>query len=97
MVSKKEEDFHKKWAKVIAKAWSDPIFKEKLLKNPQQILKEFDIIAPACAQIKIIEESDGVFQLILPKKPSSALSEEELHKIAAAGIPRRHICSPRCS
>lgn len=94
MVSKKEEEFAKKWAKVVAKAWSDPAFKEKLMKNPQQILKEYDIAVPAGKRIVIQEESNDTLQLFLPKKPAASMSQEELLKVAAAS---QGWCQAACS
>lgn len=84
MASKKEEELAMKWAKIIAKAWSDPAFKQKLLKNPQQVLTEHGISVPARARVVIEEDSDEVFHLFLPKKPEGHLSENELKKAAGA-------------
>lgn len=89
MINKKPEEFQKLWAKIIAKAWADPAFKQKLLKNPVQTLKENGIEIPSSVHVKIDENSDKVFHLVLPMKPDGRISEEEIAKVAggACRIP----------
>jgi hypothetical protein len=38
---------HQKWMQVLAKAWSDETFKERLMRDAPSALKEFGIKAPA--------------------------------------------------
>lgn len=78
------EQTRKKWAEIIAKAWTDEKFKQKLMANPSRVLKEYGIEPPAHKTFKIVEETKNEKYLILPESPSSTLSEEELVKIAAA-------------
>jgi len=78
----------KKWAKVIAKAWSDPAFKAKLLKNPAAVLAEHGVNFPQLpkgARMEMHENTSTTLHMVLPSRPSGAVSEEELVKIAAAG------------
>jgi len=75
----------KKWAKVIAKAWSDPAFKAKLLKNPEAVLVEQGLTFPHLPRgthIEMHENTPALIHLILPLKPNQALSEEEMRKVA---------------
>lgn len=74
------EEQRKKYAEVIAKAWSDESFKQKLIQNPKEALKEMGIDIPANMPIKVCDSSDGTFYLVLPKKPEGNLSEEELKR-----------------
>jgi hypothetical protein len=88
MVSKEwskeqQQAFHKIWAKVIAKAWSDPGFKKRLLNDPTVVLRENGLELPPGAQFKINENTDKMYYLTLPQKPSGELTEESLLKIAA--------------
>ncbi|WP_243644198.1 NHLP leader peptide family RiPP precursor [Paenibacillus pinisoli] len=56
--------------KIIEKAWSDSAFKEKLLADPKSaIAAEFGIDIPAEFNLKVLEETDDTFYLVLPKKP----------------------------
>ena len=43
-------------AKIIAKAWKDPRFKEKLLKNPKAAFKEVGLDIPENIRVKVIED-----------------------------------------
>jgi hypothetical protein len=80
-ITKKE--YEKKWAQVVAKAWADENFKQKLLKNPAAALKEMGVQLPPDRKVEIHESTDRVTHLILPPRPEEELSEKELHAIAA--------------
>ena len=77
--SNHQEEFSKKYAEVIAKAWSDESFKKKLLENPNETLKEFGVPMPEGITFHIHENGSGTCHLILPEKPGE-LSDEELKK-----------------
>jgi hypothetical protein len=78
----KQEAFQKAWPKIIAKAWSDPTYKQRLLHDPLSIFKENGIEFPQGVSCKINESNDKIIQLTLPQKPSGEISEETLRKIA---------------
>lgn len=70
--------------KIIEKAWSDSAFRLHLLTDPKAaILNEFGIDIPAEFNLKVLEETDDTFYLVLPKKPDDTDS-------AAA-----QVCGPR--
>lgn len=72
------------WAKIVARAWEDEAFKKELLKNPEKILEEYEIhhMGKKC---KILENTDDLYFLVLPRK-TGAMSVHELSKIAAANF-----------
>ena len=70
-------DFNKKWAKVVAKAWSDEKFKNELLKNPNKVLKENGIEFSGMS-VEIHENSSKKVHFTLPAKPEKEISEEKL-------------------
>jgi hypothetical protein len=79
-----QEEQGKKMQQVIAKAWMDDGFKQMLLADPAAALKQEGIEVPEGMQIKAVENTDKVFHLVLPPKPTSAeLSDVQLD--AAAG------------
>ena len=80
----RKEDFQKKWAKVVAKAWSDPAFKKKLLENPEATLAHEGLSMPKGVHVQVHESTNKVVHLNLPPKPEGALSEEKLQKVAGA-------------
>ena len=77
---------HQKWMQVLAKAWSDETFKERLMRDAPSALKEFGIKAPAGVEFRAVENTDSVTYITLPLRPSgsaSKLSEQELGSVAA--------------
>jgi hypothetical protein len=70
------------FGKVIAKAWTDEAFKNKLLKDPVAACKEMGVNLPSGVTFQFHENSDKVVHVVIPKKPSGNLSEQELAKIA---------------
>ena len=72
-------------AKIIAKAWKDEAFKNKLLNSPKEVLKEYGIDTKD-VKIEVMQESQNQFYFLLPLAPTTALtlSESELEKLAAA-------------
>lgn len=76
-------------SKIIAHAWKDPRFRERLLKDPKSALKELDCPVPEKLQLKVIEEQENQWLLVLPKVPVDAanLSEIELNSAAGGSSP----------
>jgi hypothetical protein len=84
------EERTKKMYKIIAKAWMDKGFKERLLANPVTKLKEEGFEISPGVEVRIVEDTDKVRHLVLPRKPSSGeLSDEELTDIAKGARPKR--------
>jgi Nitrile hydratase, alpha chain len=78
---------HHKWSQVVAEAWSDDKFKERLMQDPPSARKEFGIEVPAGVEIRVVENTDKVRYITLPPKPvadATELYEGELGATAAA-------------
>jgi Nitrile hydratase, alpha chain len=77
-------------SKVVARAWADPAYKAKLLSDPHSALAEAGVDVPAGIRLKVVEDTADTRHVVLPVAPSGAgeLTEEELGKVAAAGLPR---------
>ena len=76
----------KQWSQIVAKAWADAKFKQRLLADPAAVLKENGIEVPPGVTVKIIENSEKVVHLTLPAKPDGELSEEALAKVAGGAL-----------
>jgi Nitrile hydratase, alpha chain len=76
-------------SKVVARAWVDPAYKAKLLSDPHSALAEAGVDVPAGIRLKVVEDTADTRHVVLPVAPSGAseLTEEELGKVAAAGLP----------
>ncbi len=75
-------EFEDTWQQLVARAWSDPAFKAKLLADPKGMLKAEGLSVPPGVTVKVIENTDKVVNLVIPLKPAPAeLSEEELQGV----------------
>ena len=70
------------WSKIVARAWADEEFKRQLIKNPQEVFKEYGI-AQKGVQYKIHENTERETHLLLPPAPAEGMSEEQLRQVAA--------------
>jgi len=80
----KNNNPYEKWARIITKAWEDETFKKRLLKNPEQVMKENGIDVPAGMHFQVIEDTAEKRNLVLPLKPKHVLSEADLKNLYAA-------------
>ena len=68
---------------VVAQAWSDAAYKDRLVRDPQSVLAEADLEAPSSVRIAVVEDSADK---VLPRKPAEGeVTEEVLAGVAAAG------------
>ncbi len=74
------------YSRVVAKAWSDDAFKQRLLADPKATLQAEGLTFPAGAEVRIMESTDQRIYLPLPAKPAG-LSTEELSGMAGGEVP----------
>ncbi len=84
----------KKINQLIAKCWSDEGFKQKLLADPAAVLKAEGVALPDGLSVKALENTDTVFHLVIPAKPTN-LSDEELDVVAGGFRPPSQQNIPR--
>lgn len=77
-----QQEFNKIWPKIVAKTWTDPAFKKKLLIHPHEALAEYGIQIEPDYTIEIHENKQKSLHLTLPA-PNGALSEKQLENINA--------------
>lgn len=65
------EQFQKAYAKIVAKAWADDAFRQRLLSDPNAVLRENGIDVPEAVRFTVIESTGNSIPLILPPKPST--------------------------
>jgi hypothetical protein len=71
------------YAKIVARAWSDPAFKENLLAEPAAVLAAAGVAVPADLTVKLVEDTDQLVHLVLPAPPAEdELSDEALDNVA---------------
>lgn len=69
---------------VIQKAWEDPSFKQKLLTDPKEALREaLGIHLPDNITLKTVEEGSNEFYLVIPPSPSSGLMKTNVSPLSS--------------
>ena len=80
----------KKMGQIIAKTWSDPAFKQKLMANPAATLMAEGIDVPAGMDVRAVENTDKVFHMVLLAKPKPGELEDEALDKVSGGL----VCAP---
>ncbi|HQR45991.1 MAG TPA: NHLP leader peptide family RiPP precursor [Thermoanaerobaculia bacterium] len=80
-------DLADRLGQIIARAWSDPDFKRRLIADPAAIGREYGIPTPPGVQIRVVEDTPQVRHFILPLKPDNELSDESLDRVAGGAGP----------
>ncbi|MFD1157696.1 NHLP leader peptide family RiPP precursor [Roseovarius aestuarii] len=94
---KTTESWNERYARVIARAWTDESFKKKLLAEPAAALAEFDIRIPESVSVVVVENTASTVNLVLPKVPFEGdLSDSDLQNLAAADTPTGFCCTHDC-
>ena len=89
-VNQKEQD--KAVSEIVAKCWADEGFKKMLLSDPAATLKAEGLELPAGTSLKVLQNTDTVFHLVIPAKPTGDLSDQDLDKVAGgATIPVKRV------
>lgn len=78
-MNREEQD--KKIQQIIAKCWADERFKQKLLADPAATLKAEGVDLPAGLAVVALENTEQLFHLIIPAKPTD-LSDEDLDNVS---------------
>ena len=60
-----EEIGPKRGAKVVARAWTDPAFKEKLLADGTEAIAELDFVGWGGGHLKVVENTDQVHNMVV--------------------------------
>ncbi len=74
--------YAKQYGQVVAKAWADDDFKQRLLTDPAAVLQAEGIAVPEGVELRAVENTDKVLYFMLPPKPSGELSDEQLDQVA---------------
>ena len=88
------EEHQKQYARIVAKAWRDENFKKRLLADPTGVLKEEGVEVPEGMQVKAFEETPDTHHFVLPQKPKTLPSDEDLADVAQQHVLLFKICFP---
>ena len=81
-------EWQKGYAKMVARAWSDAAYKDRLVRDPRSVLAEAGLEVPSSLEIAVVEDSSDKRHLVLPAKPA----EGEIHEEALAGVAAGSYC-----
>jgi hypothetical protein len=77
----------KKWAQLVARAWTDDKLKQQLLNAPEAVLREHGLDVPAGVEMRVVENTPEVTYLTLPLKPALEVTELSFNQLAGiAGL-----------
>ncbi len=71
---------------LIAKAWSDPAFRARLQEDPRAVLTELGIPIAGDARVEVVQDSDRVLYLHIPKAPPQGEVRDEEIMGAQGGL-----------
>jgi hypothetical protein len=87
------EQNQQKIGRVIARAWTDEGFKDRLIADPITSLRAEGIEVPEGVHVSVVENTPSRVHLVLPPKPDeNELSEESFEKLSPEWV-----CKPCCS
>ena len=81
MAPESRQEQAKKYGQVVAKAWRDEAFKQRLLANPKAALAEHGLSVPEGHEVRVVEGTERVHYLVLPPRPRD-VSDDQLDQIA---------------
>lgn len=74
------------FAQVVAKAWTDESFKAALIAAPAATLKEVGIEIADGVTLKVVEDTETVVNLVLPRAPKEGELSDELLEGVSGGV-----------
>ena len=77
-----QQERAKQWGQVVARAWADPAYKQRLLADPAAVLAEQGVAVPAGVAVQVHEATPAVRHLVLPPPPSDKLDIDQLDQVA---------------
>lgn len=90
------EEHQSKLGNIIAKAWADPMFKERLVDEPKTVLAEEGIETPDDMSIKVVENTANKLFLTLPINPiQNIIAAEDIVNIGSFSSPGICCLPPR--
>jgi hypothetical protein len=85
MMTEGEQD--KRLMQIVGRTWSDEPFRRRLMADAAAVLRAEGIFIPAGVQVRVMEDTSHVMNLILPVRavPDGELSDDDLDKISGGG------------
>jgi hypothetical protein len=78
----RQQERARQWGQLVARAWTDAAYKQRLLADPTAVLTEQGLPVPAGVAVQVHETTPQVVHLVLPPPPSDKLGLEQLEQVA---------------
>jgi hypothetical protein len=75
------QEHERKYEQIVAKAWTDPAFKARLLADPHAVFAEYQLAVPAGTRVRVVEDTEQERHFVLPRRPAD-LTDEQLDLMA---------------
>ncbi|POZ50896.1 NHLP leader peptide family RiPP precursor [Methylovulum psychrotolerans] len=80
------EEQTQQYSQIVAKCWADAEFKAKLIADPKATLAAESIAVPDGIELRVLENTATVVNLVLPPPPAEGeLSDEDLGAVTGGG------------
>lgn len=90
-------DQGQKFREIIARAWKDENFKQRLLSDPKTIFGEAGITLPSNVKVKMHVDTPDTINFVIPRNPAeSELSEEALNAVSGGSGTGADTCYQTC-
>jgi hypothetical protein len=89
-------DHQQKFREIIARAWKDENFKQRLLSDPKGVFREAGITLPSNLKVNVQVDTPDTVNFVIPRNPAeSELSEETLNAVSG-GSANADTCYQTC-
>ena len=82
MLQEQRSQEAERYARVVATAWEDPAFKQRLVADPRAVLHEHGLPVPTGQAVRVVENTADTAYLVVPAKPNEERSGERLIRVA---------------
>ena len=85
-------DYNKAFSEIVARAWSDPAFKSRLIANPRAVAADYGFQLPDELEISVLENTAQKIHIVLPHKPDEeTLTQQQLEAVVGGVVLRAGI------
>jgi hypothetical protein len=67
------------WLDIVARAWGDEEFKQRLKERPGEVLREYNVVGAPGVRFRVVENEADELVLVLPAPPAV------IERVAGAG------------
>jgi hypothetical protein len=89
-------DQQQKYREIIARAWKDEDFKQKLISNPKKVFGEAGVSFPANLNVNVHVDTPEAVHFVIPRNPAESELSDEALNAASGGSGAGDTCYQTC-